>query len=424
MFTFSLDTFWVSLMAVGKAGALASTGVLLHRRGFVASAQAKQTLSRYSQQIALPCLFFSKITSKEENNNEDLDNSSAWFLLLVLWPLYVVATGLLVGHGMATMVGIQSKEQKTALLVTTAFANSTGLPTTLLSLMANAMQGNSDPMKQLTVYLMVYPVLMWGVGGTLLGLGEPVPARESERPSATGGVRMITFSRKSSSDEGATEDDTVDESDHDPLLTRDEEDSLSTNLNNLPDASSMSMDCHSLWSVVQRALYQPPVLGALTGWIVVSIPVLQYMWNEGCLAWLGEAVHTVGQAAIPMNMAVLGINLSMTMSSEAKLSNSVDVKLVISVVVGKLIVMPLLGLLSVYFLKAVLNLEGSVAAVMALVWCTPSANTLMVMSDLSRVLPEQMKVGMARLLAAQYTAAPFLLSLWVMCTLQLANSTR
>lgn len=56
----SSDAFWAALGSVGTAAALASMGFYLHRRQMVTS-ETKQALARFSQQVALPSLFFSKI---------------------------------------------------------------------------------------------------------------------------------------------------------------------------------------------------------------------------------------------------------------------------------------------------------------------------------------------------------------------------
>jgi hypothetical protein len=59
--------------------------------------------------------------------------------------------------------------------------------------------------------------------------------------------------------------------------------------------------------------------------------------------------------------------------------------------------------------------------VLALVFCTPTANNVMVMTDLSPALEASAKQAMARILACQYLFVPVLLSLWVMLALRLAQ---
>ena len=59
----------------------------------------------------------------------------------------------------------------------------------------------------------------------------------------------------------------------------------------------------------------------------------------------------IGQAAIPINMCILGINLSITSQIKPSMNTLVSTKTVVAVVIGKMIVMPLIGILSATILK-------------------------------------------------------------------------
>jgi predicted permease len=63
----------------------------------------------------------------------------------------------------------------------------------------------------------------------------------------------------------------------------------------------------------------------------------------------------VGQSAVPINMIILGINLSSTFQKKSKKAVDADMELsnktMIAVVVGKMIVMPVIGILSTWFLE-------------------------------------------------------------------------
>lgn len=68
------------------------------------------------------------------------------------------------------------------MLVACGFSNSSGLPITLLSALhahfsATSDIGRIDPTFFLSVYLLLYPVLQWGIGGWLLA--PPDDERES-----------------------------------------------------------------------------------------------------------------------------------------------------------------------------------------------------------------------------------------------------
>lgn len=465
------DTFIASLSAVGTAAALASTGVYLHQQKFVPTPQSKQMLSRYSQHIGLPCLFFTKmLTKKDAINNEaafpGMENSAPatanQTLLLLLWPVYVVSCGLLVGYALARVAGLPTP-QRTALMVATAFANSTGLPTTLLSMLTiNVMGGGGgsdvvvDPTIYLSVYLVLYPVLQWSIGGTLLGLGDDDATADNENKNVNDDNNRILL-RKSSSigslkchddDDEVTSDDEqmifltsndhINANSHDHDLAAVDKEAQVANGKTL-SSSHCQMLSHKGWnqlhafvSTAMRGIRQPPVVGALSGWLMASIPPLKVMWTQGSLKWMGQAVATVGQSAIPINMAVLGVNLSMTFGEKPTSTHNdkthpgkeTNRNLLLSVVAGKLIIMPVIGLTTV---RSILffseGLDASIALVMVLVFCTPTANNVMVMTDLSHSLDAGIKQGMARMLASQYVVAPVLLSLWVMLALRISHQS-
>jgi hypothetical protein len=96
--------------------------------------------------------------------------SDVWMVLL--WPIYVVACGLLVGYLAAELSGTP-KSQIRSVLAACAFSNSTGLPITLLAVVhanfpTSTELGNIDPALFLSVYLLTYPILQWSIGGWLL----------------------------------------------------------------------------------------------------------------------------------------------------------------------------------------------------------------------------------------------------------------
>ncbi|KAG7340206.1 membrane transport protein [Nitzschia inconspicua] len=175
LFSEILTTLVASVRSVGTACTLASVGIYLHQKGFVVG-QGKRTLALISQQVTIPLLFFTKIlycnqdwsTEKCPNVTDSLKD--VWILLL--WPLYVCGMGILVGHVCAIITKVPS-HQRSAILVAVAFGNTTGLPITLLQVIhsnfpSNTDMGRIDPTLFLSVYLLLYPVLQWGIGGWLL----------------------------------------------------------------------------------------------------------------------------------------------------------------------------------------------------------------------------------------------------------------
>jgi predicted permease len=203
-------TFLASIRSVGTACTLAAVGIYLHRRGFVIG-DGKRTLALISQQVTIPLFLFTKIIyCNQDWSSEpcpDVIKSLEDVWVLLLWPAYVVGMGLLVGY-LAAKLSNTPKNQVRAVLAACGFGNSTGLPITLLSVVhanvpATSDLGRIDPCLFLSVYLLLYPVLQWGVGGWLLApeeeeqesvpwpqdeemkkLTEYYPAGEAAAPSA------------------------------------------------------------------------------------------------------------------------------------------------------------------------------------------------------------------------------------------------
>jgi predicted permease len=83
-----------------------------------------------------------------------------------------------------------------------------------------------------------------------------------------------------------------------------------------------------------------------------------------------------------------------------------------ALIVGKMIVMPLIGIITCWFLEQYLvdfpdEIDGTCYLVMMIVFITPTANNVMVMVELSG---SSSKEGMARLIGYQYLVSPVVLS--------------
>ena len=112
--------------------------------------------------------------------------------------------------------------------------------------------------------------------------------------------------------------------------------------------------------VLPKAL-QPPVVGALIGIFIASFPQLRGLFvdlndraSNAPLQWLFDGIHSVGAAAVPINMAILGFNLSLA-SNGPKGGDSTAIsfsfKTIVATVIGKMVVMPFVGLLISFVLK-------------------------------------------------------------------------
>jgi predicted permease len=467
-FTQIYSTFLASIRSVGTACTLAAVGIYLHRRGFIIG-DGKRTLALISQQVTIPLLFFTKIMYCNQDWSDDpcpdITESLRDVWVLLLWPIYVVAVGFAVGY-LAAVVSNTPQHQIRAVLVACGFGNSTGLPITLLSVVhanfpASSDLGRIDPCLFLSVYLITYPVLQWGVGGWLLappgketisqkmsvkmsaqqmsksvrqsvahnvvnrtgkmgdiykwshrGIAETdasfymsvqedlntyggppnmedVVVVKTESMNSIGmdlsgentvvkrnaseeqlGMDLIQEDSREEHDEyeklfQAMKEESAPSSEHTSLVQHAQK-SPETQLSPVEDnESSPSSDDEeeeeSLWettrNIVSRCL-QPPVVGALLGMFVASFPRLRGIFVDlvdrngtAPLEWFFDGLYEVGQAAVPINMVILGCNLSASYTNSTKRDDSsqknlFSQKTTISIVIAKMFVMPMIGFLS------------------------------------------------------------------------------
>lgn len=554
-------TFLASAKSVGTACTMAMVGVYLHQRGFV-TAPGKRTLALISQQVTFPLFLFTKIIYCNQDWSPepcpDVTKTLEHGWVLLIWPLFVVTTGLLVGRLMARLSRTPAVQHK-SLLAAVAFGNSTGLPITLLTVVhanfpATSDLGRVDPTLFLSVYLLLYPVLQWGMGGWLLAPEEEkVKTDESESlqvardalsssndshadvESSAGTQKeqqaphqyyetlQDTFTRSvlnhpnaakyfenrrlSSSDEGIYLSETALFQAYPPSETdgsanntstapsdgdasvgldyaRDSEDeekslllasspsqpasmfpSYQTTALSPPStphedsrrepqighsASAMSRrdvagGCRSCYrsdlgktikNVADRC-FQPPVVGALMGMIVAMVHPLRGTLvdlvdraDQAPLEWIFDGLYSVGKAAVPINMIILGCNLSNSYNQytgQAKEKVSKDglfaKRTLVAILLGKMVFMPLIGILSAILLRLFVldipdEMDGSFYLVLMIVFLTPTANNVMVMVELSGA---NTKEGIASVIALQYAAAPIILSLTMSVAIGVAS---
>jgi predicted permease len=461
------DTFFASMRSVGTAATLAASGVYLHRKGMVTS-ESSTVLARFSQQIAIPALFFSSIVYCPQDFTTDkcpnvVDHlKDVWVLLL--WPIYVVVCGLLVGC-IATRLAGTPASQRPIVMATTAFANSTGLPITLLAVVEDTLRRQDasiarvDPNLFMSIYLILYPIIQWGIGGWLLAPTEELLISEkSNRKNEENGVHhvlnmdhhlegfslsMRNLPRSNPPLMGVAKnpDDDIEE---DNLVTMDASsdahmteslvpggalaDRQQQHVHIMEISSTKAPMRETVLQVLSKSL-QPPVVGAVLGLIVGATRPLRALFvdlndrdNDSILAWFFQGIHTIGKAAVPVNMAVLGINLSISAQSTRR-DDLVSPTTIAAVVIGKMIILPSIGILTTVFLRRFWHVPESIKSsfliVLMIVFITPTANNVMVMASLSS---SSMKEGMATLIGWQYLVAPLLLTLSMMLVVRVATA--
>jgi len=196
-----------------------------------------------------------------------------------------------------------------------------------------------------------------------------------------------------------------------------------------------------LRKIASKAL-APPAVGAMLGFVVAACTPLRGLFvdlehraDNAPLEWIFDGILTLAQSAIPVNMCVVGVNLSIAtqrrttpVSSNGKPAHATtsardDAKTFIAVVLGKMLVLPLIGTLLIYILKTYFwsvpqDIQFQFYLVLLMNFVTPTANVVMVIAELGSG-PESKKF-MASLIGWQYIAAPILLSLTVMMIVWMA----
>jgi len=540
--SYLLPIFIASIRSVGTACTMASVGVYLDRRGFIIG-NGKRTLALISQQVTIPAFLFTKIVYCNQDWSElpcpniASDLEDVWILLL--WPAFVVFCGIGVGY-IAARISNTPKDQYRSVLAACAFGNSTGLPITLLSVIhanfsPNQELGAIDPTLFLSIYLLLYPVLQWSIGGWLLAPDEndhddlkkkskinvtEIPQNISidETPTAyqklssfVTPLRSVLNNRSSqtfykslrrgmgetdaslyisntdlvgaaaafrsntekaftmdlptvlsdgnisvglsigektpliSSNRNTTESNSNGDIIKASFLNNNSDDYDNFSLSNASSGTGVTTKIDetscldTLFEILSRS-QQPPVVGAVLGLIVAATPLrgifvdLINRADAAPLEWIFDGLYSVGQAAVPINMIILGCNLSASSLSKQHSTGTDDKKNInsnnnnllsnrtmLAIIVGKMVIMPIIGMMSCFILSYFYPLRNAIDEsfylVCMIVFITPTANNVMVMVELSG---SGSKEGIARVIGWQYAVAPLLLSLSVTATVAMA----
>lgn len=452
------ETFSAAIHSVGTAATLAAVGFYLHQRGAL-HGEGKKALASLSKQVTFPLFLCTKLINCDVAEMPCMNVTyllkDAWILLL--WPILVVASGLGVGF-LTARLAQAPQAQYPAIMAALAFPNNTGLPITLLAAVhsnfpATSVLGRVDPNLFLSVYLLVYPILQWGIGGYLLARPEVKCQTGAEENLNYGNCetqRLVDHLGEAlyAAVEKEERRD-LERNDENPVLTPC---SSSGTVSTLP----LSLPPPSLWSKLRDFLshaIQPPVMGAITGIIIATTPLRGLFVNvqnptlRTPLKWLFAGLYHVGLAAVPINMMILGCNLSMSFerfrsSVNDRKNTNTEANVIIAtpsddvhslhfskrtlglVVVGKMAVLPMIGLMCCALMRAyVLHIPADIAVsfylVMTITFLTPTANNVMVMVELSG---SDARESLANSIALQYLAAPVVLSLTMTVAIAVANS--
>jgi len=181
---------------------------------------------------------------------------------------------------------------------------------------------------------------------------------------------------------------------------------------------------------VLKVLLVPPVIGVFSGLIVASVPHargllvdLKKFDDDSPLEWLFNAVVAMGNAAVPVNMLILGSSLANIPSF-----SSIHWRSTMAVAFSKLVVHPALGCGILFGLHSSGTLRHLVGdsmrpefVILACILCaTPTANNITVLAETSA--GKEAKTALASMIFVQYCLTPLTLTGWVLAGLALAKA--
>lgn len=360
-----------SVKAVGSIAVMAAGGFLMTRLGIITN-DVRKGLGELSMNLLLPCLMFSQViycNSKEMGG--DVCPNMAQVIMssadLFIWPIVVVTSGYCLGFLAAKLLRVPENFRRAA-AGSVAFGNSTGMPVVLLSTLAPSLVAEGvvkgDPLLFLPVYLVLSPLLQWTVGSYIFQ-GPKVTATSSgdvENPAPAADVTAVAsipsipeasipeadippmdsnYSAKSvpiQVTRAATSHAVfreVPESREEvrfqtisfgiePPLKVGPGLSAQAELEDVLTPEDVQLPCQRerCGKRLKRILFMflsPPVAATLLGILVAFIRPLQNQFvnlndwtlpDKRALDWAYNAIRTLGQAAVPVNLLMLGSNLS------------------------------------------------------------------------------------------------------------------
>lgn len=384
--------FVKSMTAVAQAVSMAIIGLIAAQCGLL-NANARKVLASISMNITIPCLLFSNILACPQSGPTqtaelcpDLAMSllSAWPFLL--FPILWVASGIACGMLAATIGRVPPGLRRTT-WAACAFGNSTGLPIVLFTAISQAgiVNGGLSGIAQerqlfllLSVYQITYPPLQWCIGTILL-----------KTPQQGG-------------------------------------DCSAAKKQHLQDETAISERFVELIKVT----FTPPVIAVILGVVVGVVKPLRNQLvdyhdfdGDRPLQWGFNAVASFGQAAVPVNMMILGAALANTPSF-----SSIHWPSTISTAFSKLVLCPAIAFAVVYMM--VVNglverlvpdraLHGPFVLVACFMAATPTANNLMVMAEMHAGADSKQAISSS--IFVMYCVAPFTITAWIVAFCELGQ---
>ena len=459
-----------SLKAVGSIAVMAAGGFCMTRLGIITN-DVRKGLGELSMNLLLPCLMFSQVIyCNSEERGQDVCPNMAQVILssadLFLWPIVVVTSGYCWGFVAAKLLGVPANFRKAA-AGSVAFGNSTGMPVVLLSTLAPSLvvEGvvKGDPLLFLPVYLVLSPLLQWTVGSYIFqgpkgetekgeekeesdleraeGLDEapaPLPvATIPVAPVASVQSTQVKVTRAQTS-QGVFREVPV------PSVREKTRYQTTISLASIgveppfkvgPGLSAQGeledvltpedvkfprcLDrCRATLKHILFMFLSPPVAATLMGILVAFIRPLQNQFldlndwklsSTRALDWFYNAIRTLGLAAVPVNLLMLGSNLSKGANFSA-----LPIGTAVGLTITKMLIQPATVAALVFGASRLIpgSVESGKWLVAIVVSLTPTANNIMVQVEVGG----QDKAAMTTLIFIQYLMSPLLLTITLTAT--------
>jgi len=178
------------------------------------------------------------------------------------------------------------------------------------------------------------------------------------------------------------------------------------------------------------AIFTPPVIAILLALVLGIIDAVRSLLvdifnysHHAVLEWTFNAINAFGEAAVPMNMLVLGAGLA----NVPKLS-AIHWPSTIAVILVKMVIYPAVafgfiagmiysGLIA--WMVPVVEMRFSLVMVACLVTATPTANNLAVMAEVAA--GTEGKQALSAIIFMMYCVAPFSLTAWMTAIVKLSS---
>ena len=426
-----------SVVAVCKVALIAAAGMYARRSGILDSAASRKTLSALTFRVTLPCFLFVSIAAAINSST----SAVARLAPLPLAAFAFVLTGASLGYLVAKITNVRRKDVAAAVIVSSALGNSNNLPVVLAQAIAQyapQLMGSDDSeqierqcVAYVGAYLSAFSFLLWSTAPVALRAkdehhrvddddnndDDAAATTEVELATVASTGALADMERQTTTATRSPISDTDEERSQRELLPtstrRPSADITSTGLSSSFNAtSSWAASCRSrlpkLPPWVGQA-FAPPVLSVLFAVACGLIPAFHkhVIADGGELHVFFAAATTIGQAAIPTSVMLLGAGLA-----KGPTFRVIKLSTCICIAVARLIVLPMIAL---GILVTIENLFPNVVPsdptyrfVFLLQSCTPTANNIIIIATI--YADEEVATAIAAAMFTQYCLAPFTLT--------------